>query len=535
MHKHDKKRHRGTKRPLKNANVALPESVIASIEHLLSDIDDKEDFSFQYLTQEFLAKYCDERLVSSASRREAAIAKWLENEVKNAFTNVRIANMDCGYNILPRVTYSAFLKFARKLTAEILGPLRNEVVLGSFSGGASTSRRRTESLPAHKYTGMADVTEGATPYVGVIHHEAELFREHGIFYNLREVEGAVLFTVPKKTDIDRCACKEPDVNMFLQKGVGNLIRRRLRRFGIQLNDQSVNRGLARKGSMDGSLATLDLSSASDTMTIELVRALLPTDWFLYCNDIRSQNVDIDGTLVCTEMFSSMGNGFTFELESLLFFVLAKTTAYFTCTQGVISVYGDDIIVPSGMYEDVVFVLSIFGFTANMAKSFHTGPFRESCGGHYFNGEDVTPFYLKRRPTHLTDLIRLLNQLRRWINECEWRQFVFPDLPLRWRKLARHVPLDLWGGYDYAVDTQLVADAVPQHVLSRVKEPANVPELGRYMAWHNQNWNRSNEPREAAHPASLTSSTCRRRRAKLGAPIHRGAFLRELLNEPDPVE
>jgi hypothetical protein len=93
--------------------------------------------------------------------------------------------------------------------------------------------------------------------------------------------------------------------MYLQKGVGNHIRRRLRRVGVNLNDQSVNRSLARMGAATGEVATLDLSSASDTVTIEAVRLLLPDDWFLYLNDIRSQEVLVEGTYVRTEMFSSM--------------------------------------------------------------------------------------------------------------------------------------------------------------------------------------------------------------------------------------
>lgn len=533
MHKHDKKRHRGGSKRLKNANVTLPESVIVSIRDLLAGLDD-EDFAFQYLVSEYRSKYCDESVTPANERRSAAIEKWFSNEAKNAITNERIRDMDPGYNVLPRVPLSSFLKFARKLTASVLGRLDDSIVLGTFSGGASTSRPRTDSHPTSKYAGMADVTEGASPYVGVIHRECELFRRYNIFYSLREVEGAVLFTVPKKSDIDRCACKEPDVNMYLQKGVGNHIRRRLRKYGIQLNDQSINRQLAHKASMDGSLATLDLSSASDTICVELVRALLPSDWFLYLNDIRSQKVLVDDTLVTTEMFSSMGNGFTFELESLLFFVLMKTTAYFTGTRGVISVYGDDIIISSEMYDDAVWVLNLFGFSANAAKSFSTGSFRESCGGHYYAGEDVTPFYLKRSPTHLTDLIRILNQLRRWLSADASREFVFPNLVTRWRELARHVPLDLWGGYDYAVDTQLVAPFPSRNVLVRVTEKRIVNELGRYMAWHNQNWNRTSGPEKPGFPAADTSLTCRRRRAKLGAPVHRDAFLREYPNTPDPL-
>ena len=207
-------------------------------------------------------------------------------------------------------------------------------------------------------------------------------KQYGIFSSLSEVKGNVLFTVPKKTDIDRCACKEPDINMFLQKGVGNHIRSRLRKHAINLNDQSRNRRLAQEGSVAlGQLATIDLSSASDSISIEVVRLLLPNEWFEYLNDIRSHFTEIDGENHRLEMFSSMGNGFTFELESLIFFVLCRAVQYFTGTPGVLSVYGDDIVLPSEIFYDAEFVLRKFGFSVNSDKSFHTGPFRESCGGH----------------------------------------------------------------------------------------------------------------------------------------------------------
>lgn len=526
MQKHNQKRHRGGGVKA-NANSRLPESVVESILHVIDRLDDKEDFALTYLKSEFLAKYCDESLVPASTRREAAIRKWYEVEVKNAATNARIRGMDRGYNVLPRVPFYTFLKFAQKLTREILGPLTNEMVVGSLSSGASTSRRRANAHPAQKLTGMADVTEGAMPYVDVIHHEVPLFRQHGIFYHLREVEGAVLFTVPKKTDIDRCACKEPDVNMFLQKAVGRHVRKQLRRFGVFLNDQSVNRGLARSGSLDGGLATLDLSSASDTMTISVVRMLLPEDWFLYLNDIRSHVVWVDGTPVRTEMFSSMGNGFTFELESLLFFVLMKSVAYFTNTPGVVSVYGDDIIIPSGMFDDACWVLNLFGFTPNPDKSFSDGLFRESCGGHYYSGEDVTPFYLRRRPERLTDLIRVANQLRKWSLSSPWRQHVWPELYQTWRELARHVPLDLWGGCDYAVDTQLVAPVSAQNRLVRVGVETKLPPAGLYMAWHITNWKRVSEPDEIGHPPAEDVKTYRRRRVRYGAPVESNLFVEEI--------
>jgi len=522
-----RKEYKRRKRKFEDSNFAICAAARSSVLELTSSIDGGEDFAYSYLSEEFAAKYCDETLTPSSERRANAIRKLRECEVRNAAWNEILRDRDPGYNLLPRVSYKSFLRFARRLIRDILGPLSNELVVGEFSGGASTSRRRTESHPASKYVGKADVTESAVKYIDLIKVECPLLKEYAIFDDVRVVEGNILFTVPKKTDIDRCACKEPDINMFLQKGVGARIRRRLRRFGIDLNDQSLNRRFAEIGSKDNSLATLDLSSASDTITIEAVRALLPLDWFLYLNDIRSQQMEIDGDNYRTEMFSSMGNGFTFELESLIFFALMRATAYFEGISGVISVYGDDIVIPSGMFDAATWLLHSFGFTVNMEKSFSSGFFRESCGGHYFHGLDVTPFYLKRKPTRLTDVIRVANQLRRWAFADEYRQYEIPGLYRSWCKIASFVPKGLWGGYDYALDTKLVSPPGGRHVLQRVTSPVGLPSIGSYAHWHNTNWNRQHDPKPGRDSES-TVQKCRLRRAKPGAPVCLHFFHEELV-------
>ncbi|UUW21194.1 MAG: RNA replicase beta chain [Sanya fiers-like virus 5] len=515
-----------------DANFKLSESARKSVIGVANSFVGREDFASAYLAEQYLTKYCDESLTPAATRRKAAVDKWLECERRNASTNERLRTLDPGYNILPRVSASSFLRFARRLLREILGPLRDEVVLGSFSGGASTSRKRTEGHPALKFVGKADSTEPALIALPVLKRLAPLLEQYQTFDEIEVVEGAVLFTVPKKTDIDRCACKEPDINMFLQKGVGDHIRRRLRRFGINLNDQRINKELAFKGAVTNDLATLDLSSASDTITIECVRLLLPPIWFEYLNDIRSQVVVVDGENHRTEMFSSMGNGFTFELESLIFFVLMRTVAYFEGISGVISVYGDDLIIPSGMYGMASWVLQHFGFAVNMDKSFHDGPFRESCGGHYYRAEDVTPFYLKRAPTRLTDVIRVANQLRRWaVGQSEYRQYEVPGLYQLWLGLASYVPKGLWGGYDYSLDTKLVSPPVvgaKSYQLQRLTDEVKLPARGAFLEWHNNNWNRSQLPdKPGADPVS-TNQKCRRRRTKPGAPVCLDWFYEELV-------
>jgi hypothetical protein len=519
------------KRILKNQNSALDASTSSFLYSLCDNIEGS-DYKTEYLKSSYLSKYADPDPALSKLRYERAVQKWLDSETHNALSNERLRNRDAGYNILPRVTWRSFLKHCRRTIANTLGELTDGITVGSFSGGASTSRRRTESHPGFKFNDKADVTPDAIVVCDVLNRQIPLFRKHGLFTSLREVRGAALFTVPKNSDIDRCACKEPDINMYLQKGVGSHIRKRLRFHGIDLNDQSINRAFARKGSIDGSLATIDLSSASDTICIETVRLLLPPVWFEYLNSIRSQEVLVNGEYVTTEMFSSMGNGFTFELESLLFFSIVKSVLYFEGIPGHLSVYGDDIICPSQGYELVSFVLESFGFLVNHKKSYATGFFRESCGGHYYKGEDVTPFYLKRPCRTLTDLIRLTNQLRKWalcpstgllVGDCD------PSVKSLWIRLIQLVPEDLRGGYDLELDTIAVSLHTPRNRLVRITSRKQVPAVGLYFQWHNSVWNRTQEPKAPVRDVIDSNSFCRRRPASHGGQTSRILFLEEVLD------
>ena len=185
------------------------------------------------------------------------------------------------------------------------------------------------------------------------------------------------------------------------------MRDRLRRFGIDLSSQERNKNLARIGSLTKALATLDLSSASDMISIELVYHLLPIEWVFFLKYFRTPVVEYQGNRHVLEKFSSMGNGFTFPLESLIFYALAiscvEEKELFDC----VSVYGDDIIIPVKYYDTLVQVLTCCGFSVNKSKSFKNGPFRESCGGDYYEGIDIRPVYLKDRLSGF-DAFRLHN-------------------------------------------------------------------------------------------------------------------------------
>lgn len=205
-----------------------------------------------------------------------------------------------------------------------------------------------------------------------------------------QIMDAALTFVAKNAKTYRAIATEPPLNGVYQLALGDYIARRLAKFGVDLSDQSRNQRLAKEGSLTGALATLDLSSASDTVATELVYHLLPVDWALALSVGRSSAVLYKGEKIVLEKFSSMGNGFTFALESLIFWALASSCS----AGGEVSVYGDDIIVETAAVPLLTEVLTACGFTLSPGKSFSTGPFRESCGADYYRGFDIRPYYQK---------------------------------------------------------------------------------------------------------------------------------------------
>lgn len=221
------------------------------------------------------------------------------------------------------------------------------------------------------------------------------------------VRGNRFTSVPKDAKKNRGICIEPGLNVFGQLAIGSALKLRLKRRGL-LHDsaQDLHRRMARQASWDGLHATLDLSNASDTISSKLVELLLPHDWHAVLSELRSPMTEVEGRWFKLEKFSSMGNGYTFELETLIFASLAHACG---CWVGVdSSVYGDDTIVPTAQAKELSQLLTLCGFTINQKKSYLSGPFRESCGGDFFGGEDVRPYYMKELPRAASDWIVIHN-------------------------------------------------------------------------------------------------------------------------------
>lgn len=454
-------------KPPKVVDHKLPDGFSENFLRSLTSTLDCVDLGFKshYLEQNLMSKFCDPKVTSPAVRADSAIKKWLSTEHGNGKTNSNLFWHNARETDLGWTNFVDLFEVIRHTISRVLGPLRYPDVLFSMShtNGASTRVNRSKTAALHKLEGTAHVSSSALKHwLAVASGTERLSRQ-----NLELREASTLFTVPKNSVIDRVACKEPEINMLMQRSIGSHIRRRLRFVGIDLNDQSINQRLAASGVRDG-LATIDLSSASDSISRQLVEMLLPFEWFSLLDDLRVKfTIMKNGHVRHLSMFSSMGNGFTFELESLIFYAITRAVCKMNKVHGRVSVYGDDIIAPCVIVPRLIRVLHLCGFKTNKSKTFWTGDFRESCGKHYYRGFDVSPFFVRRKVSTLPDLINLLNKFGQW--SCGDVGFIEDPTLLQFHmRWSMSVPDYLWGGTDFAENSCLVTGHPPRYRLSERK-------------------------------------------------------------------
>ena len=246
---------------------------------------------------------------------------------------------------------------------------------------------------------------------------------------------------PKNAETARLICTEPSLNMYAQLGLKVILDQRMKEtWGVDMEDQpEINRLLAKLGSRDGGFGTLDLSSASDRISVALCREVLPEWFYNLLMDLRCPTADVKDYGLCVDlgMISTMGNGFTFPLMTIILScsiraayktlgipiedirrVTDRREVLLNCSYNEYNihpnwaVFGDDIVVRTEAYDYVVAALALMGLSVNTSKSFNQGPFRESCGHDYRHGLNVRGVYLKRL-TSLQDLAIAVNLFIQW--------------------------------------------------------------------------------------------------------------------------
>lgn len=286
------------------------------------------------------------------------------------------------------------------------------------------------------------------------------------------VDHNVIAFVPKNADEHRTIAKEPLLNSWIQKGYDEVMRLSLRRYGIDLRYQEPNQELARKGSLGGSnpYCTIDLRNASGSIAVEVPRTLLSPEWFATCNCIRSPAYRMPESDVSTRYagFVSMGNGTCFPLQTTIFAAICASAHELVGSAPDFRCYGDDIIVRRDVANVVLDLLRRYGFAANPDKTFLEGPFRESCGADWYNGEDVRPVYVDTSLDSIEERVRLHNAFCRLPNRwaAPLASAMALQLPPFMSKFVRPFPDET----DEAIDGRHMHLAGPHRMITREGAP-----------------------------------------------------------------
>lgn len=382
--------------------------------------DDAERLLKDRLATDLLRK-CQDLPLKEADPTKAAKSSWLEAERLCYETNMRFQrHINQGpFQDINDLRVHEHLLAVRKIFRELMGPLPSHILHYRHGPGSTYRDRGKLTTVPDKMSTRPTITSRARdllPIWGETSWARELMRESANLSDPETLDCDRFVTVPKDAVKHRGISIGPSINTYFQLGVGMFLRGRLLKNGIDLeHGQDTHRQVACRASSDGSFCTIDLSSASDTMSRGVIRFLSDHLWYAMLDSLRTPCTQMDGKTWRLQKFSAMGNGFTFELETMLFASLA-IHACEAC--GIepklgtnIFVYGDDIIVPNEVSRSLISLLGYFGFKPNTKKTFSEGYFRESCGGDYFNGTDVRPYFIKEYPNEPQKWISLANGLR----------------------------------------------------------------------------------------------------------------------------
>lgn len=244
---------------------------------------------------------------------------------------------------------------------------------------------------------------------------------------------STLHAVPKTQKGPRLIAAEPTAHQWCQQAVRSSLDLAIQGScigdSIDFRRQDLSGALALTASADGSLATIDLSSASDRLSCYVVDKLFRRNPSYLAAFVASRTRFLQQTidkkspkLYELRKFASMGSALTFPVQSLVFYMVCVAAGVATTNSNIsdwaslaksVRVYGDDLIVPVSWVPIVDRMLTLLSLKINRSKTFTDGNFRESCGTDAFKGTSVSPgqilqFYDESAPSSLQGLVDASN-------------------------------------------------------------------------------------------------------------------------------
>lgn len=349
-----------------------------------------------------------------------------------------------------------------------LGDFHTELDPPSLGDGGEIKRGIPE-LPKHSAGRVSDIRKEVSKY-SFPHWPSKLDRVfpadlYGA-YNIGDYERSKsskygsheppskLIAVPKTQKGPRLIASEPTSHQWIQQLIWRQIQNRISNTVlancINFRSQEANQEAARQGSIDCRFTTVDLSSASDRLTCWTLERVFSSNYsFLErihasrTRWIRNAINPYKWEFLLLRKGFSQGNACTFPVQSMVYAMFAiaavihsrrwnVTQARLNQASRVVRVFGDDIIIPEDALVSLISILEANQLKVNHLKTYSgfnpRGSFRESCGGEYFRGYDVTPKYIKTLGSRLShekavSAIEASNNLfaAGWWHLAEWQR------------------------------------------------------------------------------------------------------------------
>lgn len=356
------------------------------------------------------------KLVTEFSPEQESKAEASYVEVEKQLQELRLSRT--WVSSLKKTIHMVFDDISSFTPDDVFSAHRPRFTKGSFSGSRDLryNSRSSATIPYYLYKKMPSI------FTGTCTKEQEgisgYFKEYPsspVPVSFKEDTGNVaeVLFVPKDSRGPRVISKEPmhllRTQMSFFDWFSSYLNRKTRS-RINFEDQSVNRELARVGSLDKSWTTLDLKEASDRVSLRLCRDLsqhIPV--LRYFIRFRSSRYRLpsgkEGDLY---KLAGMGSGLTFTFLSFIAYISVVTSILNAqpvrlrnSILNSVYVYGDDLVVPTIYKSLAIQGLENSGLMVNTQKSYSRSNFRESCGGDYFAGNDVCPVRLKLHNAAIT--------------------------------------------------------------------------------------------------------------------------------------